>query len=273
MSIKITCLSENTVPFSTPYWAEHGLSFYIESESIRLLYDTGQSGDVLLHNARAMGIDLKGLDAIVLSHGHYDHTGGLAKVLDMNEGVPLIAHPFALYEKRTMKDGRLKSIGIPLTMEELKRRCCLILETTPVDITDSIWTSGEIPRVTAYEEPDQSLLMEWKGCVFTDPLKDDMSLVIKGEGDMVLLCGCCHSGIVNTIEYIRQQFGEYPHTIAGGLHMHAANGERLAKTAEALKAAGVKKVIAGHCSGEKVLQCLPDMGIGCERLHAGKRIV
>jgi 7,8-dihydropterin-6-yl-methyl-4-(beta-D-ribofuranosyl)aminobenzene 5'-phosphate synthase len=88
-----------------------------------------------------------------------------------------------------MKDGRLKSIGIPLTIEELKRRCCLILETTPVDITDSIWTSGEIPRVTTYEEPEQSLLMEWKGCVFTDPLKDDMSLVIKGEGDMVLLCG------------------------------------------------------------------------------------
>jgi len=86
------------VPSGSGYWGEHGLSFYIESGGLRILFDTGQSGDVLLHNARLSDVSLSGLDYIVLSHGHYDHTGGLMKVIELNEGIPLIMHPAAFQE-------------------------------------------------------------------------------------------------------------------------------------------------------------------------------
>ncbi len=107
-STRIICLSDNLAPSGSGYWAEHGLSFYIESGGMKVLYDTGQSGDVLLHNALLAGVNLSGLDCIVLSHGHYDHSGGLLKVLKMNEGVSLIAHPAAFQKKYRKKGKRIK---------------------------------------------------------------------------------------------------------------------------------------------------------------------
>jgi 7,8-dihydropterin-6-yl-methyl-4-(beta-D-ribofuranosyl)aminobenzene 5'-phosphate synthase len=217
-------------------------------------------------------VSLSGLDYLVLSHGHYDHSGGLLKVLAMNEGVRLIVHPAAFQKKYAKKESGMKDISLPFDLAELKAHCELMAEPGPVDIGGGISTTGEIERITPYEDPQQDLLVGWKGAVYTDTVKDDQSLVIRQDGEIVLLCGCCHSGIINTIECVERKHGKYPDIIAGGLHMEKAGAERLSRTVEALKAAGVKRAIAGHCSGDAIVSSLISAGIEARRLTAGMLI-
>jgi 7,8-dihydropterin-6-yl-methyl-4-(beta-D-ribofuranosyl)aminobenzene 5'-phosphate synthase len=280
-STRALCLSDNMVPSGSGYWGEHGLSFYIESgEGLRILFDAGQSGDVLLHNARLSGVNLSGLDYIVLSHGHYDHTGSLMKVLEMNGGVPLLAHPAVFQKKFARREQGLKDIGLPFGLlefasakNELEKHCELRIEPGPIDLGGGVSTTGEIERVTPYETPQQDLLFDHEGSLLVDPVMDDQSLIIRLDDRIVLLCGCCHAGIINTIECVKRQYGEYPGVIAGGLHMEKAGLDRLSRTTEALKAAGVKKVMAGHCSGDSIVTSLASTGIEAVRLAAGMRIL
>ncbi|AFC99680.1 Metal-dependent hydrolases of the beta-lactamase superfamily II [Methanocella conradii HZ254] len=264
----IVCLCDNLAPSGSGYWAEHGLSFFIDVDGLRILFDTGQSGDVLLHNARLAGVSLEGLSYIVLSHGHYDHTGGLMKVLEMNEGVPLIVHPAAFQKKYARRGDNLKDIGLPFSLHELERRCEVRMEAVPVNLGGGVYTTGEVERVTPYEQPQPDLL---DGEMLPDPVMDDQSLVIFRDGEMALLCGCCHAGIVNTIECVKRQHGRHPDVVAGGLHMEKASPERLSCTVEALRASGVKKAVAGHCSGD-IIRSLASARIEAVRLTAGMQI-
>lgn len=271
--VKVHCLCDNLAPSGSRYWAEHGLSFFIEADGRRILFDTGQSGDVLLHNARLSGISLSGLDFIVLSHGHYDHTGGLMKVIDLNEGVPLIVHPGAFQKKFARHSEGLKDISLQFTKDELARHCRLLIESGPVDLGGGVSTTGEIERITLYEAPQPDLLIENEGTLSPDPMADDQSIVIRNGDRSLLLCGCCHAGIVNTIESMKRRHGKYPAIIAGGLHMEKACDERPVMTVKALKTAGIRRVIAGHCSGNTIIRSLAPAGIKAERLSSGMRII
>ena len=209
-STRIICLSDNLAPSGSGYWAEHGLSFYIESGGMKVLYDTGQSGDVLLHNALLAGVNLSGLDFIVLSHGHYDHSGGLLKVLKMNEGVTLAVNPSAFQKKFARRENGLKDISIPFELTELREHCKLQIESGSVDLGGGISLTGEIARITPYEMPQPDLLVEKDGELIADAVADDQSLVVSTNEELVLLCGCCHSGIVNTIEHVKYKTGTIP---------------------------------------------------------------
>lgn len=272
-STGIICLSENLVPFASGCWGEHGLAFYIESGGIKLLYDTGQSGDVLLHNARLANISLRGLDYVVLSHGHYDHSGGLMKVLEMNEGVTLLAHPAAFEKKLARRAGGDKDISMPFSRAQIEKYCRLSVEPGPVRLSDNISTTGEIDRVTPYETPQPDLMVERNGTPVTDMVCDDQSVVIRTGNETILLCGCCHAGIVNTIESVKHSHGKFPAIVAGGLHLENAGNDRLSSVTEALRAAGVKKVLSGHCSGDAIQSYLSSAGIDAGRLSAGMRIL
>jgi 7,8-dihydropterin-6-yl-methyl-4-(beta-D-ribofuranosyl)aminobenzene 5'-phosphate synthase len=265
------CLVDNTP--APGYKAEHGISFFLESHCLRLLFDTGQSGDVLLENADAADLDFGWLGMIVLSHGHYDHTGGLMKALGRSGIVKLLAHEDAFDRKVKIEDGRQKDIGVPFTIKELWHYCDPMLKREPFMLCDTIWTTGEIPRVSAFEKPDDRLLVENKGALMVDPVKDDQSLVITTGDGLMLICGCCHSGIVNTLEHVKKTFGRYPATIVGGLHMENASEDRIARTVEAFSAAGVKKLIPGHCSGKKIAAAAAEAGIEVIPLHAGMQLI
>lgn len=281
--LKVICLVDDTpssdcaqLPDGLPsagYRGEHGISFFLESHCLRMLFDTGQSGDVLLANAGAAGIDLGWVGMIVLSHGHYDHSGGLMKALERSGVVKLLAHPDAFNEKCALKDGGVKDIGIPFSAKELWHHCDVVLKRTPVMICDSIFTTGEVPRVTPFERPDGLLMEAHKGARCVDPVRDDQSLVVLTGKDLVLVCGCCHAGIVNTMELVRAQFGRYPSIVAGGLHMEKADEGRIRATVDALRSAGVRKLVPGHCSGKRIGEAAAAAGIEVLPLHAGMRLI
>jgi len=255
--------------------SEHGISFYIESKCLRMLYDTGQSGDVLLHNAAIAKLDLGWVGLILLSHGHYDHSGGLLKALEKSGTIRLMANEAAFHKKLALSgSGGLKDISLPFEVKELWNHCDIILQQGPYSICGGVWATGEIPRVTSFETPDGRLMEEHKGALCTDQIKDDQSVVIDtGKDGLMLICGCCHSGIVNTLLYVKTLLGRYPTTVVGGLHMGRADETRIALTVEALKEAGVKKVIPGHCSGKKISDALQYAGIEVVPLLAGMRIL
>jgi 7,8-dihydropterin-6-yl-methyl-4-(beta-D-ribofuranosyl)aminobenzene 5'-phosphate synthase len=239
---------------------------------MRVLFDTGQNGDTLMNNAAMADIDLHGLDAILLSHGHYDHTGVLMSALMINKDIQIIVHPSAFQEKYSRTKEGLRSIGIPFTMDNIKQHCRIIDGTSPVSL-GGMTTTGAIKRLTLFEEPQQDLLYKWRGAIYTDPLNDDQSLVINADGRLILLCGCCHAGIVNTVEQVRRQHGKYPELVAGGLHLARASPEQIALTAAKLGETGIKQVIAGHCSGDHIAEEFSSRGIMVTSLHAGMRIL
>ena len=267
--VKIVCLVDDSP--SPGYRAEHGIAFFLESRCLRMLFDTGQSGDVLLANADRAGIDLGWLGLIALSHGHYDHTGGLMKALGRSGTIRLLAGEGAFHKKYVRRQGELKSIGIPFSADELWHHCDVVLRSDPTMICDCIWTTGAVPRAVPFEQPDPNFL-EGDGALAVDQFRDDQSLVVDSDAGLMLLCGCCHAGLVNTMEHVRKAFGRYPSIVAGGLHLEKAADERIAATVAALKAAGVSRFLPGHCSGKKIAVAAAAAGIEVVPLCAGMRI-
>jgi len=251
MKLQITTLSENTAPLSN-FLAEWGLSILVETDEANILFDTGQSISAS-HNAELMGIELSLIDKIVLSHGHVDHTGGLKQVLRrVRKEIEIIAHPdiwAVKYDRREGKENRY--IGIPFhrqTLESLGARLNLTKE--PVRITANIMTTGEIPMTTEYEEIEPHLMVKEGNRFKPDKLLDDQALIINTEPGLVVILGCAHHGIINTLYHAQQLTGvKAIHTVVGGCHLINASEERVWLTIAALKELGVQRLGFCHCTG------------------------
>jgi len=249
MEIKITTLSENTA--NAGFLGEWGLSILVEADGVQVLVDTGLSFTAV-HNARLMDLDLTTIDKIVLSHGHVDHTGGLQDVLSLTSGVEIIAHPDVWADKYNRRsEGTERAVGVPFTREELEAlgaRFNLVRES--VHITGNILTTGEIPMVTGYEEIDSHLFVKEGDEFRPDPLADDLALIIDTEFGLVVILGCAHRGIINTLRHARNLTGkELVYAVIGGTHLIGASEERLEKTIADLKEMGVQRLGVSHCTG------------------------
>jgi 7,8-dihydropterin-6-yl-methyl-4-(beta-D-ribofuranosyl)aminobenzene 5'-phosphate synthase len=258
MPIQITTLSENTAA-RLSLLAEWGLSILIEADGYQILLDTGQSFSAV-YNAITLGIDLSRIDKIVFSHGHLDHTGGLLQILKMVRGkVEIVAHPDIWGLKYVGRPDRtMEYIGVPFPKESAETLgASFNLTREPVWISENIVTSGEIPMITEYEKIDSMLYVKEKGELKPDPLWDDQALFIKSEKGLIIILGCVHRGIINTIKYAQKLTGmEQIYAVIGGTHLVSASPQRVDLTIAELLSFGIQRLGVSHCTGLPVATML-----------------
>jgi len=251
MKYRITVLCENSVGPISGTLGEHGFSALIEpAQGAPLLFDTGQ-GLTLLHNARRMNRDLSKVHGVVLSHGHYDHCGGLLPLMAECGPKLVHAHPGIFAPRFRLKDtGECYPIGMPHSRDQLEAAgAAFSLSKELREIAPGVLLSGEVPRVTLFETGDQGLYCDCTGQDL-DTTPDDQSLVLETDRGLVVLLGCCHAGLVNTLEHIAYLTGRRDiYAVIGGTHLGFCGQDQLEKTISALKGWGVQKIAASHCTG------------------------
>jgi 7,8-dihydropterin-6-yl-methyl-4-(beta-D-ribofuranosyl)aminobenzene 5'-phosphate synthase len=250
--MKVICAVDDAVQRSSSFWGEHGLAFLIETANGRLLFDSGQSGRVLLHNLDALNLDPATISALAISHAHYDHTGGLSALLGyLRPGTPLYANSDLFRERFSWREGEPRSIGLSLTQKALAARLALHLSPAPQEILPGIWTTGEIRR-RLWPEGSSDYHLVRKGDAFVaDPYQDDMALVLQTGDHLVLLCGCCHAGLLNTLAHVQRTFDRPIAAVMGGLHLTGATDEDLQHVGDVLSAmSALQHVYPNHCTGE-----------------------
>lgn len=243
--MKLTVLVENCAQFSSRYQAEHGLSIWMEEGESKVLLDTGSS-NLLFANAQKMGIDLTQVTDIVLSHGHYDHTGGLPALLSGGclKQKTIVCHPGVWEEKRDHGDY----IGTPIGLEVVQRVATVRMSKKPRRVSKRLMFLGEIPRTIAFEnqKPLGERLVDGKK--EPDFLLDDSALVYEGNEGIFLITGCSHSGICNIISYAKTLFpGQKVLGVIGGFHL-TENNEQLQQTAAFLKKEAIGQLYPCHCT-------------------------
>ena len=255
---RITVICENRAGGLLGITGEHGFAALIERGDQKILVDTGQ-GLTLKPNADTMGIDLKRINTIVLSHGHYDHTGGLPQVLFPPRGVKIIAHPDVFAEKyselETPMGKKQFFIGIKYRQEFLESGlgARFDFETEYKEIAPGVFFSGQVPRTTSFEKPDTHLLVKDKDGFKVDPLLDDASLLIETEKGPVIVSGCAHAGIVNVMNHFQKKSGHDTfHAVIGGTHLGFMGvGDQLNQSLEAFDRFKVNLIAVSHCTGNE----------------------
>jgi 7,8-dihydropterin-6-yl-methyl-4-(beta-D-ribofuranosyl)aminobenzene 5'-phosphate synthase len=279
-SIRITVLAEDSVAYESPYLGQHGVSFLLTAQRdgiVRnILVDVAQNPGALLENMEKMGIAASCIDAVVLTHCHYDHTQGLGKILKEigKKDLPVIAHP-DIFRLNFITDPYLRHVGVMAgdRREDIEAAGgSLFLTRDPLELMPGLMTTGEVERVTDFEEVGIALYTVEEGKVQSDPMIDDISVVarVRGKG-LVIITGCSHAGIVNIVtQAVRIAATEKVHGIIGGFHLIEAPVDRITKTAQALKEFGPDWVLAGHCTGFRAqVELYARLKEGFSPIHTG----
>jgi len=255
MKIRITILSENLVGKRVGI-GEHGFSAYIETDQGNYLFDTG-SGHSIVANSLTLNKDLKSIRKIFLSHGHFDHAGGLPEVLKLKENVDVHAHHHIFLNRiHVIKENEKETkrfVGIPYKKGYLESLGAdFILNTDFIQIEEGLFLTGEVPRKTPFEKPDTRLFTEMDGKTTQDVFLDDQSLILDTKKGLIVLLGCAHSGMINIINHVINKTGkEIFYAILGGTHLDFLTPEQLEESIKSLKKMGIEKIGVSHCTGMK----------------------
>lgn len=270
-SVTINVLCENTAG-KTGLLGEHGLSIFIQSGKYSILFDTG-AGYTLTHNATRLNLPLSSIKHLILSHGHYDHTGGMKKLFKFANIEKLFAHPNA-FQKRYVKDpdSKIREIGYRgPTINSLAKLTKIIPVHKPTKIIDNIFASGPIPRTVPFELPETNFFSNIDTQEL-DSFQDDQCVFIERKDKVIVLLGCTHSGLINTLSYLQNELIRTNKSmiIIGGLHLSNASEERLLNTTRSLSDLNVEALFPCHCSGFRtVLFFNKNLDIPCYPAYAG----
>jgi 7,8-dihydropterin-6-yl-methyl-4-(beta-D-ribofuranosyl)aminobenzene 5'-phosphate synthase len=231
-------------------WGEHGLAFWIETDQGSALFDTGRSDTVLLHNLESLGLNLQDLNALMFSHSHYDHTGGLSAVLSQNPSLPIYANADFPRPRFSLSEGEYKSIGLSLPLEELAQRADLRLSNIPAEVLPGLWTTGEISERPELEGCSDTHFIQDNGEWQPDPYRDDMSLVMETSQGLVVIFGCCHAGMLNTLAHVQRTFHRPILAVVGGTHLISASETDLDHIIDVLRELSLPRFYLNHCTGE-----------------------
>jgi len=250
----MTTLCDNLVG-SIGFIGEWGFSILVECEEEKILLDTGMTGSVV-YNAVRNGIDLSRITRIVISHGHLDHTGGLRGLLQViRKKLEIIIHPEAWAEKYATRpetnESRIHFIGIPFLKAELENLgASFTLSREPVWINDYIVTTGEVPMKTSFEPIDNNLFVKTEGKLKQDRVPDDQALVIKTPKGLIVVLGCAHHGMINTIMHAQKITGEKKiHAVVGGTHLFRSDSDQINQSIVKLEELEVDQIGVSHCTG------------------------
>lgn len=266
MKVCVTILCENSVGVPFDVVGEHGFSCFVETDEGNYLFDTGQ-GLSIMQNALALRKDLRTIQAIMISHGHYDHTGGLPVVLKQKGVVDVYGHSGMFVQRVWEKENVSRDIGIPY------RRCYLEslgavfkLGTELAEIGPGIYLTGEIPRESSFEKNDPN--MTRISCdgnrLNPDPMVDDLSMVLDSDNGLIIVLGCAHSGLVNILNYVTTQFGKkHIFAVIGGTHLGFSSDSQFDETLKVIDKYNIEYLGVSHCTGLEKASLL--------HTHLGKR--
>lgn len=277
--VEVKILVENTAKLGMKkILGSHGLSIhlnlkYSNQRNIRILFDTGPSFNIIKNNIEVMNIKLNEIDLITLSHGHYDHTGGLLGILKtLNREIPVIAHPDCFLPKFSLKP-KLRYNGIPFSINEINQLSHLLCLKEPIEVSRHVYLSGEIPRITSFERISGLKTIK-NHSVIDDQMLDDQSLIIKFKDEIIIITGCAHAGIINIVERaVEITRKDSIRAIIGGFHLAGAKKERIEKTIEALKSYDIKEIMPCHCTGDNaIFKMTTEFKDKVKRVYAGSTL-
>jgi 7,8-dihydropterin-6-yl-methyl-4-(beta-D-ribofuranosyl)aminobenzene 5'-phosphate synthase len=250
--MRITILCENSVGRAIPAIGEHGFACWIEMDGKHYLVDSGQ-GLGIIKNAHVLDLPLNQLSGAVISHGHYDHVGGLDQVLRHVDGLEVFAHPDVFAERYSQGSHNLRFLGIPQRRELLETLGARFTFTPGFQqIADNLYVTGAIPRDTDFELGDANLVQRNSDGQFEpDPFNDDMAVVVESAKGLVVVLGCAHAGIINTLDYVCKQFDrDEVYAVVGGTHLGPVSAEQFNRTLIELKRFNIQKIGVSHCTGQ-----------------------
>ena len=252
--MRITTIVDNTA--SDDMWGEHGQAILIEKDDRVILFDTGQTAEVLRYNMGNLGISPDEIDTVVLSHGHYDHTGGLPWLLNANHYLEIYGHPDVFADKYSNREGEYRYIGMS-AKDKIKERFHEV--TGPQEIAEGITVLGEIPvkNREEWENGHRGMLRKDGDSFVPDPLKDDTAVAVEIENGIMLITGCSHSGITNIIEHAENTTGKEVMLVIGGMHLNNAPLSVIEGTADYMKNRRFM-VMPGHCTGFNAMSLLKE---------------
>jgi 7,8-dihydropterin-6-yl-methyl-4-(beta-D-ribofuranosyl)aminobenzene 5'-phosphate synthase len=255
--LKITILVDDKAPDNLV--AEHGFAVWIEAFGRNILFDTGK-GTAIVNNADILDIPLDKTNILVLSHGHYDHTGGLLHVVERAPAARIYCHPDVKEHRFIVREKTAKAIGLPEASRSVfdslfPERVHWI--TQPHKIGSHIGLTGPVPRATMYEDAGGPFYFDATG-MHEDSFEDDMALWISTPKGLIVVVGCCHAGIINTLLYIRHLMNNNARirAVVGGFHLLASSNTRVEQTVDALLAINPELVVPCHCTGEAPIAVL-----------------